>query len=165
LSNQEHLLSWLIWLPFPARLLLARLLDHDETTLATGNSAINSDQVAFRIHHDDFHVLHSDAVHTHVTSTARAFVNAARRGAGSARTGGTVAVGSTMCGVHAMEVIALHASGKALAFADADHIHTLADDEGISNRHLITDLQAVLLGTELAQDAHGGNLIGFQVTQ
>ncbi len=69
-----------------------------------------------------------------------------------------------MRGVHAMEVVAFDNTGKALAFADTDHIHTLANGKDIHG-DLVADIQSMVFGTEFAQEAQGRNLIGLQVTQ
>src|SRR5512143_4088743 len=93
-------------IPVLQRLLLARLVDPDDAALAAGDCAMDADQVALGIDHDNLEVLGRDPVAAERAGAPRAAMGAAWGGAGGVRAGSAVAVGGAVGGVHAMEMVA-----------------------------------------------------------
>src|SRR5512142_2016793 len=148
-------------IPVMQRLLLASLVDNDDAALAAGDCAMDADQVALGIDHDDLEVLGRDPVAAEMTGASRTAIDAAWRGAGGVRAGSAVAVGGAVGGVHAMEMMALDDTGEALALAHTDHIDMLADGE-CRDGDRVTDLDFRVLGPEFAKEAQRGDLVGGQ---
>src|SRR5512142_3160073 len=69
--------AFISMIPVLQRLLLARLVDHDNAALAAWHSAVHADQVALCIDHHNLQVLGSHAIAAHMTGAAGTAIDAA----------------------------------------------------------------------------------------
>src|SRR5215207_1721878 len=60
-------------------LLLSSLFDDDQTTLASGHCAMETKQIALRIHQHNFQRLHSHTLAAHVPRAACILIDSSRR--------------------------------------------------------------------------------------
>ena len=138
-----------------APLRLHGVAQEHKSAVRTGNGALDQDQVALRVAFDDFEVERGDAAVAHLTGHATPLEHASGCGAGADRTRGPVLLVIAVRCRLALEVVALHHTGEALALADARDVDTIAGDEDIGLYHL-ADLETGEVGyTQLGQMAAG----------
>ena len=156
---------------FGSHLLFASLdcaADHDQSTGATGDGALDQQHAVLGIDLVHQQVLRRHSVVAHPARHARALEHPARGGAATDGAGTTVHRLRTVAGALAGKAVALHGAREALALAGAGHVDVGAVGEDLGGQ-LLADL--VLAGGGLVVepqfgevaarvDARGGVLTG-----
>ena len=97
-----------------------------EPARGSGHGALDQDQLALAVGLDDLEVEGGDLLAAHPAGHPGALEHPGGRGAGADRARGPVVLVVAVAGALALEVVALHAAGEALALADRGHVDLVA---------------------------------------
>ena len=122
--------------------LLTALRTRTTPPLGPGTEPFTQQQVALGVGLDDLEVQRRDLLVAHVAGHPQALEHAAREGARPDRAGGPVVLVVAVAGALALEVVALHRAGEALAPADGGDVDLGAGGDGV-DEDLLADLEAV----------------------
>src|ERR1700712_1834412 len=113
--------------------------NENETATATGNGALDQDEVLLGVDgvHDE--VQHGHALATHATGHAHALEDTARGRRSTDRTGLAVVTVRTVRRRDTLEVVSLHDTGETLALAGADDVDLLAGFEHPVDGQFLTE--------------------------
>src|SRR6516165_2524693 len=145
------------------RRLLDRVAQHDPTALVARHRALDVDQAALHVGHDDLEIERGDALDAQVTGHFLVLERLARVLTPAGRAVRAVRDRNTMRGAQSSEIPALHRARVALADRGSGHIDILADHEMVGG-DLRSDRNKLLLAdAELGKLALGLDLGGGEM--
>src|SRR5690606_2064015 len=122
-----------------------RVADENDAAARAGNGTLDQDETLLSIHRVDLQALHGDALAAHATGPAHALEDTRPGRGGADRAGLAVVAVRTVTRAHALEVVALHDTGEALALGGADDVDELAGFEDL-DRDLLPEFIGVGVG-------------------